>query len=248
MFVCASTRCFPEKTLEESCSLLADLEFDKFEIWTDQAAQGANPSEIARDPEGFVNHLHDFTRLSPVGFYLTANEIDPQEFSGLTRACKLLRIAQVTILSSPLGTPFNSEIDRLKELHAIGSREGVRVSLKTQAGRLTEDPHTAVELCQAVKGLGLTLDPSYYMDSPLGEKALDMAFPYTFHTHLRDSNPGELQVQVGLGQMDYNRLISQLKRYDYDRALSIDLLPELCPEEQRPLELRKLRMLLTTLI
>ena len=248
MFVCASTRCFPGQTLEDVCAQLADLEFDKFEIWIDDAAGKVTVADIADDPEAFAARIRDITRLSPVAFCLAATEIDTASFAGLAKAAKLLRITQITVPSAPLGTPFNSEIDRLKDLVRISLAEGVRVSLKTQSGRLTEDPRTAVELCQAVKGLGLTLDPSYYLPSPLGEQAFDLVYPHTFHVHLRDSTPNDLQVQVGLGEIDYSRIITQLQRYRYDRGFSIELLPERCEAEMIPLELRKLRMLLTTLL
>lgn len=249
MFVCASTRCFPQLTLEEACSQLTDLEFDKIELWIDAAHGRLSVDDVARDPEDFVNRFRDGTRLTPVAFCLGSEEVSGRDFAGLAKAAKLLHVAQITVPSSTLGTPFNAEIDRLKELVALCRTEGVRVSIKTQAGRLTEDPRTAVELCQSVRGLGLTLDPSYYLDSAIGEEqATDMAIPHTLHTHLRDSRPGEIQVQVGLGEIDYSRIITQLARHRYDRALSIELFPELMSAEQIPLELRKLRMLLTTLL
>jgi sugar phosphate isomerase/epimerase len=224
------------------------LEFDKFEIWLDETSPDTRPSDVASAPEKFAARCQEVTRLSAVAFCLASETIPLDTFAGLMKGAKLLRIAQITVPASPLGTPFNSEIDRLKELVKIASREGVRVSLKTESGRLTADPRTAVELCQAVKGLGLTLDPSYYLGSPLGEQAFDMVYPHTYHVHLRDSRPGEVQVQVGLGELDYSRIISQLQRYKYNRALSIEILPQLCEADQIPLELRKLRMLLTTLL
>lgn len=248
MFVCASTRCFPGQSLSQVCEQLIDLEFDKFEIWLDENSVDTRPSDAAAQPEKFAARCLDITRLTPVALCLASEEIAADAFSGLMKASKLLRIAQMTVPASPLGTPFNSEIDRLKELVAIAGREGVRVSLKTEAGRLTEDPRTAVELCQAVRGLGLTLDPSYYLDSPLGDQALEMMFPHTYHVHVRDSKPGEVQVQVGLGEIDYSRIITQLQKYRYNRALSVEILPHLCDASQIPLELRKLRMLLTTLL
>ena len=55
-------------------------------------------------------------------------------------------------------------------------------------------------------------------------------------------------MQVGLGELDYSRLISQLRRVSYTRALSIELLPDLMQDLQRPLELRKMRMLLESLL
>ena len=69
-----------------------------------------------------------------------------------------------------------------------------------------------------------------------------------YHTHLRDSTSQSLQVQVGLGELDYTRLINQLKRQGYTRALSVDILPFPENANERPLELRKLRMLLDTLL
>jgi len=248
VIVSASTRCLPEKSLEEACVFLADLEFDKFEIWVDDQIGQTPVDALAAEPEAFAARLREVTRLSPVAISLGSEHVAGSQFAGITKAAKLLRITQITVPSAPLGTPFNAEIDRLKELVQLGRIEGVRVSIKTQSGRLTADPRTAVELCQAVKGLGLTLDPSYYLDSPLGEQALNMMFPHTLHVHLRDSTPKQLQVQVGLGEIDYSRVITQLQRLQYNRALSIELYPELTAAEAMPLELRKLRMLLTTLL
>lgn len=248
MFVCASTRCFPGRTLEEACVLLADLEFDKFEIWVDDAADQMPVSAIAADPEAFAARVRDITRLSPTAFCLASEEVSAEDFAHITKAAKLLHVTQVTAPASPLGTPFNAEIDRLRELVQCGRSEGVRVSIKTQSGRLTEDPRTAVELCQSVKGLGLTFDPSYYLNSPLGDQAFNMMIPHAYHVHLRDSTAQQLQVQVGLGEVDYGRIITHLQRLNYQRGLSVELIPELYEPEAIPLELRKLRMLLTTLL
>ena len=63
------------------------------------------------------------------------------------------------------------------------------------------------------------------MLGPNAGRSYDQVFPYVYHTHLRDSTSQSLQVQVGLGELDYTRLINQLKRRSYNRALSIDILP-----------------------
>ena len=73
-------------------------------------------------------------------------------------------------------------------------------------------------------------------------------YPYVFHTHLRDSTATELQVSVGLGNVDFNRIINQLRREKYGRVLSVDLLPDHTAQTQLQLEMRKLRMLLETLL
>ncbi|MCA9080826.1 MAG: sugar phosphate isomerase/epimerase, partial [Planctomycetaceae bacterium] len=160
---------------------------------------------------------------------------------------KRLRVTQINLPAAPLGTPFNSEIDRLKELVATAKLEGIRVAIRTERGALTEDAHTAVELCQAVSGLGLALDPSYFLKSGF-EKLWQLMSPHTYHVFLRDSTPEQLQVQVGLGEIDYSDLINILAQRQYNRALSIEFLPELLAEDQRPLEVRKMRLLLESLL
>jgi sugar phosphate isomerase/epimerase len=247
LFVSASTRCFSDKSLEEACYLLDDLEFDKIELWMDETQSQLKVSEVVREPERFCLRFREATRLTPVALCLDS-DVDPQAFQALTRVAKQLKVAQITLPASRLGTPFNSEIDRLREFFKIASQDGIRVSIKTKTGHLTEDPDTAIELCESALGIGLTLDPSYYLCGPHRGGLYDQVFPHVFHVHLRDSNPDQLQVPVGLGQIDYSRVISQLERVKYNRALSVEILPELGDEATRLIELRKLRLLLESLL
>lgn len=247
MFVAASTRCFCEKTFEEACFQISELEFDKLEIWMDDQSGHLKPTEIAADPERFFSRYKESTRLTAVGLYLE-HDVPLTVLTGLSKLAKMMRVTQITIPASPLGTPFNTEIDRLRGFVNVTSQDGIRLSIKSQTGRLTDDPHTAVELCQSVRGLGITLDPSYYICGPNRGKSYDQVFPYVYHTHLRDTTPTQLQVPVGLGEIDYSRLISLLRRENYQRALSVDILPDLVDDASRLLEMRKLRMLLDTLL
>ena len=247
MFVAASTHCFAEKNFTDACGLIADLEYDKIELWFDEESDQLRPSEVVPDPEGFVAKYRETTRLTPVAICLE-HDTDLDTFSAVIKVSKLLRVTQITVPASPLGTPFNAEIDRLKAFLSVASQEGIRLSIKTKTGQLTEDIHTAAELCQSVSGLGLTLDPSYYVCGPNRDRNIEIVFPYVYHLHLRDTTPDCLQVQAGLGEIDYTRLISQLRRQNYARALSVDLIPSLMEESERPLEMRKLRMLLETLL
>jgi sugar phosphate isomerase/epimerase len=247
VFIAASTRTFASDPIESALAQITELEFDKVELWMNDESNHLRPSDAVRDADGFFARYREATRLSPIAFCLE-HDVPADVFLPLCKLAKLMRVTQCTIPASPLGTPFNSEIDRLRERVKIASAEGVRVSIKSRTGELSEDPHTAVELCQAVPGLGITLDPSYYICGPNRGKTYDQVFPYVFHTHLRDTTPEQLQVQIGLGEIDYSRLISQLRRQNYNRALSVEVLPELSEGLNRHLELRKLRMLLDTLL
>ena len=247
MFVSASTICFPESNLPDACQQIADLEYDRVELWLNDSSPQISAAEIASDPDRFVTVYRDATRLTPVAFNCDS-DVSAEVFTGLSKAAKLLQVTQITVPSSPVGTPFNAEIDRLRSLTSIASQDGIRVSIKTQTGRLTEDPETAVELCGSVDGLGLTLDPSHYLILPNPVTSFERFAPHVYHVHLRDSSEKELQVQVGLGEIDYSRLIAQLERENYNRALSVELIPSMTDAESRMLEMRKLRMLLDSLL
>ncbi len=247
MFVAASTHCFRDKTFEEACVQLTDLDYDKVEIWMSSQGDHLRPEDVAADPDGFLSKFREQTRLTPIAFCLE-EYISPETLTALSRLAKQMRVTQITVPSSEMGTPFNMEVDRLREFVAITNRDSVRLSIKTKTGHLTEDPHTAVELCQAAKGLGITLDPSYYICGPSRNQTYDQVFPYVYHTHLRDTSPEQVQVQIGLGEVDYNRLVSQLERQPYSVALSVELLPELLDGSDRLLEMRKMRRLLETLL
>ena len=247
VFVSASSRCLANRPLFEACSVLTDLGFDKIELWLDESGDHLKPSELTGDPDGFSARLRDNTRLTPVACHL-AGDVTADVMEALCKAAKLIRVAQITVPASPLGTPFNTEIDRLRDFVKIGGENGIRISIKTEIGHLSEDPRTAVELCQSVNGLGITLDPSHYICGPHAGESYDQVFPYVYHVQLRDTSPQELQVPVGLGEVDYNRLISQLQKENYRLALSADLDGTGLDADTLALEMRKLRMLLDSLL
>ncbi|MDA1162916.1 MAG: TIM barrel protein [Planctomycetota bacterium] len=247
MFIAASSRCFSDLKFEEACRNIVGLDYDRIDIWLDETSNHLTPSEVASNPEAFLLRYRDLSRLTPVAFTV-AHDIDNETMAGLCTTAKLLRTTQITVPSSPIGTPFNSEIDRLKQFVSIGNEAGIRISIHTKSGQLTEDPHTAVELCQSVRGLGLSLDPSYYICGSHSDASWDQVFPYVYHTLLRDSTDKQVQVQVGLGEVDYARIIQLLARENYNRALSVDFDHAQMDDEMRALEMRKLRLLLETLL
>ncbi len=247
VFVSVSSRCFAEMDFAEACHQVVELEFDRLEIWLDESSKHLKPSQVAASPETFASQFRDQNRIPAIAFDL-AHDVSRDVFQGICRASKLLRVTQISVPSSPLGTPFNSEIDRLKDLVKIAGEEGVRVSIRTERGLLSEDLHNAVELCDSVRGLGLTFDPSYYLNPATVDKSMELVAPYIFHTHLRDSTVSDVQVQVGLGEVDFSLLVSVLRKVKYTRALSVELIPGRTDLEQRGLELRKLRMLIDSLL
>lgn len=247
VFIAASTRCFSDCRFEDACRQIADLEYDKIDIWMSDDSKHLKPSEVADDPDAFRLRLRDLARLTPVAFTLE-HDVSPEVLRGICKTAKVLNVTQVTVPAGELGTPFNAEIDRLKAFMKIGNELGIRIGILTKTGHLTEDPHTAVELCQSVRGLGISLDPTYYVCGPHRNESYDQVYPYVLHTLLRDSTPREVQVQVGLGEVDYGKLITSLERERYNRALSVDFYPDRFGSSSRIHEMRKLRLLLESML
>ena len=167
--------------------------------------------------------------------------------------CRLARVLAVPILTvpaAPRGGDLDAEVARLREWTTVAAAEGVILTVETHSDTLTADPLGAVELCRRVPGLGVTLDPSHYHVGPHGPANYDPLFPFVRHVRLRDTGrtPDQFQVRVGQGEIEYGRIITQLERFRYDRAMTVDVWD--VPDGPFPVEpeVRKLKYLLESLV
>ncbi len=251
VFVAATSHCFADLPLNAALQRLVDLEYTGVEMMIHESAGHMKPSEVTEDLDRAVQVCRRTHRLTLAAFSV---DIDgPPEgpdyyalFSGCCRLAKAVKVVTMVVRSAELGTPFNAEVERLREMAAIASAEGVRVGLLTEAGRMTQDPDTAVVLCDSVKGLGITLDPSHYICGPHGGAGFEQVMKYVYHVRLRDTSKEQFQVRVGQGQVEYGRLVNQLNKVNYDRALCVDV-GEI-PDVDQAAEMRKMRLLLESLI
>ena len=250
MIVCSSTECFPELPSEEIASLLVDLEFTSIELAIhEEGPTWVRPADVLADIERAYNACRDTRRLNVVALSVdhhVEGEHYYEEFSACCKLAKALKVVPLIVPAAELGTPFNAEIERLQKLVQIASLEGCSVALKTQIGCMTEDPDTAVVLCDHAKGLGLSLDPSHYIAGPRQGKDFSKVIPYVKHVHVRDATKSELHVRVGQGEVDFGRLVSQLASANYKHALCAHV-PSVEGVDHRA-ELRKMRLLLESLL
>jgi sugar phosphate isomerase/epimerase len=247
VFVCASTECFSDLPLTEALDRLIDLEYTSVEFALIESGKQLRPSQVLADLDRAVKLCRDTHRLTPAAYTVDMPE-GPDYFKQFAACCKLAKATKVVAIALPaaeLGTPFNAEIERLRELVEIASVEGILVGLITEVGKLTENPDTAVALCNNVKGLAITLDPSHYICGP-HRGNYDQLLKHVVHTHLRDTKKDKLQVRVGQGEVEYGKLITQLGMTNYQRALSVHMQP--LPDVDHNGEMRKMRLLLESLL
>ena len=123
---------------------------------------------------------------------------------------------------------------------------GAVVGVKTTAGRMTQDPETTASLCRNVPGLGVTLDPSHFIHGHKKPASWESILKYVCHVHLRDTKPDAFQVRIGQGDVEYGKIVGQLQRVGYKRALCAHLPP--MEGIDQVAELRKMRLLLESLL
>jgi len=248
VLVAASTECFGQLPLDQAIERLIDLEYTNIEIALHEDIAHLRPSEVEANLDRAVTICRDSHRLNVVAYSVDIRATGEDYYSQFRAICRLAKATKVVTLVVPsgeLGTPFNEEVERLRRLSDLASLEGARVGMKTTMGCLTEDPDTAIVLCDNVNGLGLTLDPSHYVCGPHPTRKVDKLMKYVYHVHLRDSTKDTLQVRIGQGEIEYGRLVSQLAKEGYDRALSTHITE--MPDVEHTGEMRKMRLLLESL-
>jgi len=248
VFVAASTSCIPDEPLANVFDRLVDLEYTNTELVIGE--QGVVlPTQIAERHEAVVQLRRSSRRVVPVSIFFDVEPNDAEYIEKFTLACRLAKdckIVVATVHAAVPGTPFNEEIDRLRELVKIGVYHGVVVGVATEAGRITEMPETVGSLCKNVKGLGVTLDPSHYIYNLPKPKDFESILPHVCHVRLRDTTQKQFQTRIGQGIVEFGRLVVQLNKVEYRRALCVDLAP--LPGMDQFAELRKIRLLLESLL
>lgn len=254
MFVACSTVCFTKEPLESALRHIAELEFNKIDLAIVEDSPHLKPSEAAENPEGTLHRVRYGPSLTPSALDLNFGNVDTKtyrrRFEAMCRLAKPLTVAVLTIPAAPASTPFDDEVARLKELAEIAQREGLVLTLETHSDTLTNDPAVAVALCERINGLGLTLDPSHYINGPHQNKSFDEVYPYVQNVHLRDTGkkPGEFQLKIGQGEIEYGRVVSQLERFGYNRALTVAIRDDIENPFDVEVEVRKLKLLLESLL
>lgn len=249
MIVAATTECFSDLSRPDALQRMVDLEFSNCEIALHEQLNHLKPSQVAADLDRAVDICRNTLRLNVAAYSVEIDATGDEHYEQFTACCKLAKatkVVTITVPSAELGTPFNEEVEHLRRLVAIAAMEGVLVSIRSKVGRLSQDPDTVIVLCDNVKGLGVTLDPSHYICGPYGGGNYDRLMKYVYHVHLRDTSKDQLQVRIGQGLIEYGKLITQLHRVKYDRVLTVNITE--MPEVDHFAELRKMRLLLESLL
>ena len=251
MYVACSSLCFSRYSLAHALHTISELNFHKVDLALHESGPHLKPSDIQADL-GRAAQLLRKANVAFAAFHVEIDAPDADRYRETLRAvCRLgrvLAVPVVNIAAAPADADFAAEVNRLTALRRVAEAEGVILTVETHGKTLTGDPAKAAELCRQVPRLGLTLDPSHYVVGAHPQRDYDDLFPYVRHVRLRDTAPDKLQVRVGQGQVEYGRIVSQLSRERYERALTVDIRD--APEPDYPMEpeVRKLKFLLESMV
>ncbi|MGI9456714.1 MAG: sugar phosphate isomerase/epimerase family protein, partial [Aeoliella sp.] len=229
--------------------VLVDLEYTAVELPIRESDGWLSPSAVHADPDKAFHACRNTHRLDIAALDIdieASGDLYYAQFAACCKLAKAIKLVTLVVPSSELGTPFNEEIERLKKMVAMASLEGAVVAMKTTSGAMSQDPDTAAVICDNVPGLGLALDPSHYIAGPHKGRDYDKVIKYVRHVHLRDSTKEEMHVRIGQGEIDYGRLMTQLAKEKYNRALSVHM-PAIEGYDHEG-EMRKMRLLLESLL
>ncbi len=255
MYLICSTLCFADRPLDRALHAIAELEFSGIEFGLLQRTSN-HPSlgQALETPD----RIEAIFRAGPAiavsavyaEFPTDGSEHAEQQFRQLCRLAHALKATVLTIPAAPKSVPLQTEVERLRRFVTVATAEGLTLCVENQPGGLAETAAGASALCQAVPMLGLTLDVAHYMSGPQQGEGFERVYPLVEHVQLRDAGtaPDENQLPVGKGKIDYSRILAYLAQRDYQRAVSIEYVNEPpLPFEVLP-EVRKLRLLLETLL
>src|SRR6476620_3468790 len=149
VYVSVSTECFHDWPLGKALDRLLDLEFTAVELAMFENGPQLRPSQVAANMEAAIEVCRNNRRLDIAAFDVQQNTQGEQyyeEFNAICRLARAVKVVTITVESSELGTPFNEEVERLQKLVDLATLQGVRVGLKSQIGRLSQDPDTITVL------------------------------------------------------------------------------------------------------
>ncbi len=251
VYIACSSLCFGKKPFGQALRSINDLHFQKVDLAIHESGSHLKPSEVHADLNRIATRLRA-SAMSFAAFHL-AIEAESDEkwreiFRSVCRLARMLAVPVINIQAAAAGSDVDAEVRRLRMLVRVAEAEGVILTIETALECLTADPKIALELCQKVAGLGLTLDPSPYHSGPNVTENFDELYAYVRHVRLRDTSKEKYQVMIGQGEVEYGRIINQLNRTRYDRALSVDVRDGVEGDFPTEPEVRKLKYLLESMV
>lgn len=144
------------------------------------------------------------------------------KFASLVGCRSIMLIPGIVHPSLEKDKSFDLSVRELRELVKISSDDGVLLNVEPCEPSVAQAPQDAIRLCQEVPGLGLTLDYSHFIDPGYQQSELEPLHRFARHFHARQAARGKRVETVEKGTIDFSRIISLLRRLNYEGTLAVE--------------------------
>jgi sugar phosphate isomerase/epimerase len=231
--VIVSTLNWSTKTLEEAVGAVAALEFGQIDLALHEGRAHIDPSALAaggpdavrREAErvqGLIARL-EMRRTSAFSVDLGTRGLADHapRFAGVCELARALAVPVLTLMSAPTGTLLADEAGRLAALLPVAADRGIQLTVPTYRDQVTSTLEAVLQLCEAVPGLGVTLDVGHLYAGPHRSADYSALLPLVKHVYLRDATVDHPQVPAGSGSVDFGGIVSRLHAAGYEGKFAI---------------------------
>ena len=125
----------------------------------------------------------------------------------------------------PWEQTLDDEAATFGEMLEIARAAGVTFAVELHYNTAFETLAQAHKLLTAVPELKVAYDPSHFVMQEIDIRDTAELLDRAAHVHLRDAGPGQMQVPVGEGNVDFGWIINGLSERRYQGHYSIEYLP-----------------------
>lgn len=122
----------------------------------------------------------------------------------------------------PAALGFERAAEELRWAVAEAANHDLMLRIEPHITSVVWTPSLTVELCQAVPGLTLTIDHSHFIFHGIDYDEIALMHPFGSHWHARQACPGEAQSRFEQGEIDFARIVADLKQSGYQGVICLE--------------------------
>ncbi|MEA3407735.1 MAG: TIM barrel protein [Chloroflexota bacterium] len=137
----------------------------------------------------------------------------------------------VTLSPGPYwpGHTLEEDFERAAEEMHLAVKKGQEYDLLTRiephVSSVTWTPSLAVQMVEAVPGLTLTVDHSHFIFHDIPYEQIALMHPHASHWHARQAKPGDICCTTEEGEIDFERIVTELKETGYEGTICLEFTP-----------------------
>ncbi|MBM4436562.1 MAG: sugar phosphate isomerase/epimerase [Actinobacteria bacterium] len=232
---------FPACTVEEAARITRALGVDVMDLGN---GRDLDPDYVAAHVEAEADRIRGIGERAGVRFYDAfpqatdkhiTNTPDPAEYqhqrevyAAWMRFAKRAGLNGITLSPGKYWPALSAREafvrgrDQLRYLAGVAAAEGVNLRIEPHVESVTWTPELALEMLHDVPGLSLTIDHSHFIFHGIPYEDIAVMHPYGTHWHARQAGLSRLQAGLDRGEIDFERLVTELVRDGYDGVIALE--------------------------